>query len=44
MRIGRNALLRGGLGIAISVFALWILVGSVDIDAALGVLRRRNRR
>ena len=39
MRIGRNALLRGGLGIAISVFALWILVGSVDIDAALGVLR-----
>jgi uncharacterized protein (TIRG00374 family) len=39
MRIGRNALLRGGLGIAISFFALWILVGSVDIDAALGVLR-----
>jgi glycosyltransferase 2 family protein len=39
MRIGRNALIRGALGIAVSVIALWILVGSVDIEAAIGVLR-----
>jgi uncharacterized protein (TIRG00374 family) len=38
MRISRNALLRGTLGIAISVVALWILVGSVDIPSALEVL------
>ncbi len=39
MRSSRNALLRGGLGIAVSAFAIWILVGSVDIEAAIGVLR-----
>ena len=39
MRIGRNGLLRGAFGIAVSVVALWILVGSVDIEAALSVLR-----
>lgn len=39
MRIGRNALLRGVLGIAVSVFALWILLGSVDFGAAFKVLR-----
>ena len=38
MRIGRNALLRGTLGIAVSVVALWILVRSVDIAAAMQVL------
>ena len=39
MRIGRNALLRGTLGIAVSVFAVWVLLGSVDIEAAFAVLR-----
>ena len=39
MRIGRNALLRGTLGIAVSAIAIWILVHSVDIGAALEVLR-----
>jgi len=39
MRISRSALLRGTLGIAISVFAIWVLVHSVDIGAALDVLR-----
>ena len=39
MRIGRNALLRGALGIAVSVFAVWVLLGSVDIEAAFAVLR-----
>jgi len=38
MRISQNALLRGTLGIAISVVAVIILVGSVDIGAALQVL------
>ena len=38
MRISRNALLRGTLGIAISVVAIWILIGSVDIQSALKVL------
>jgi uncharacterized membrane protein YbhN (UPF0104 family) len=38
MRIGRNALLRGTLGIVVSVVAVWILVQSVDIGAALEVL------
>ena len=36
MRIGRNALLRGALGIAISLFAIWVLV-------RLGRLRRGVR-
>ena len=38
MRISRNALLRGTLGIAISVIAIWVLIGSVDIQSALRVL------
>jgi uncharacterized protein (TIRG00374 family) len=39
MRIGRGALLRAVLGIAISVFAIWVLIGSVDLAAAWSVLR-----
>jgi uncharacterized protein (TIRG00374 family) len=39
MRIGRGALLRAVLGIAISVFAIWVLIGSVDLEAAWTVLR-----
>ena len=39
MRISRNALLRGTLGIAVSVIAIWILVHSVDVGRALDVLR-----
>src|SRR4249920_1587615 len=39
MRIGRNALLRGGLGIAISLFAIWVLYNSVNFDQAWSVLR-----
>ena len=39
MSISRNALLRGTLGIAISVIAIWILIQSVDIAAAFDVLR-----
>jgi hypothetical protein len=38
MRIGRNALLRGTLGISVSAVALVILVRSVDIAAAMQVL------
>src|SRR4051794_41874279 len=39
MRISRGALLRGILGIAISVFAIWVLIRSVDLAAAWSVLR-----
>ena len=39
MRISRNALLRGTIGIAISVASIWILIHSVDLDAAFAVLR-----
>ena len=39
MRISRGALLRGTLGIAISLFAIWVLVQSVDLAAAFDVLR-----
>ena len=39
MRIGRNALLRGAIGIAVSVFAIWVLYNSVDFDDAFAVLR-----
>jgi hypothetical protein len=39
MRISRNALLRGTIGIAISVAAIWVLIHSVDLDAAFAVLR-----
>ena len=38
MRISRGALLRATLGIAISVFAIYVLVNSVNIEAALQVL------
>lgn len=36
--MSRNALLRGTLGIAVSVIAIWILVGSVDVGKAVVVL------
>ncbi len=39
MRISRNALLRGTIGIAISVASIWILIHSVDLNAAFAVLR-----
>lgn len=39
MRISRGALIRGTLGIAISVFAIWVLVRSVDLQAAFDVLK-----
>jgi glycosyltransferase 2 family protein len=38
MRISRGALLRGTIGISVSLFAVWILIRSVDIAAALDVL------
>ena len=38
-RVSRRSLLRGGLGIAISLVAIWILVRAVDIEAAFEVLR-----
>ena len=38
-RVSRRSLLRGGLGIAISVVAIWLLVRAVDIAAASEVLR-----
>jgi glycosyltransferase 2 family protein len=39
VRVGRNALLRAAIGIAISIAALWVLVSSVDIESAVQVLR-----
>ena len=39
MRLSRNALLRGTIGIAISIAAIWVLIHSVDLDAAFAVLR-----
>ena len=39
MRISRNALLRGTIGIGISIAAIWVLIHSVDLDAAFAVLR-----
>lgn len=39
MRMSRNALLRGTLGIAVSVFSIWVLLHSVDLGAAFDVLR-----
>lgn len=39
MSISRNALLRGTVGIVISVVALWILLSSVNVGAAFDVLR-----
>ena len=44
MRIGRNALLRATLGIGISLLALWILLRSVDVGAAVEVLRGADLR
>jgi uncharacterized protein (TIRG00374 family) len=38
----RSTLLRGALGIAISVAAIWILFHSVDVPATLAVLGRAN--
>ena len=38
-RLSRRTLLRGTLGIAISVISIWILVHAVDIGAAFEVLR-----
>ena len=38
MSISRNALLRGTVGIAVSLVAIWILIQSVDIAAAFDVL------
>jgi uncharacterized protein (TIRG00374 family) len=37
--MSRNALLRGALGIAVSVFAIYVLLHSVDMGAAFNVLR-----
>jgi uncharacterized protein (TIRG00374 family) len=42
MSIGRNALLRGAIGIAISVAAVWILFSSVDVGAAFEALRKAS--
>jgi len=42
MSIGRNALLRGAIGIAISVAAVWILIQSVDVGAAFEALRKAS--
>jgi len=39
MRISRGALLRGAIGIAVSLFAIWVLIRSVDLQAAFDVLR-----
>ena len=43
MSISRNALLRGTLGIAVSVIAVWILIQSVNISAAFDVLRTASQ-
>jgi glycosyltransferase 2 family protein len=42
MRVDRGFLLRAALGIAISVGAVYILLRSVDIGAAIDVLRQAN--
>lgn len=39
MRIGSQTFLRGALGIAVSVVAVYLLLGSVDIGKAVEVLR-----
>ena len=39
MRISRGALIRGALGIGVSLFAIYVLVRSVDLQAAFEVLR-----
>ena len=42
MRLDRGFVLRAILGIAISVGSIWILLRSVDVGAAVDVLRRAN--
>lgn len=42
MRFDRGFALRAGIGIAISVGAIWILLRSVDVGAAVEVLRHAN--
>ncbi len=42
MSISRNALLRGAIGITVSVIAVWILLQSVDVAAAFEVLRKAS--
>jgi glycosyltransferase 2 family protein len=42
MRIDRGFVLRAALGAAISVGAVWVLLRSVDVGAAIDVLRRAN--
>ena len=42
MTLGRSTLLRASLGIAISVIAIWVLLRSVDIGAAIEVLSTAN--
>jgi uncharacterized protein (TIRG00374 family) len=42
VRLDRGFLLRAAIGIAISVGAIWILLRSVDVGAAIDVLRRAN--
>lgn len=44
MRIDRRTLIRGTLGIAISVIAAWVLLRSVDVGAALAVLGAADLR
>ena len=39
MRIGRGALLRAVLGIAISVFAIWVLIGIALVLYLLGIIK-----
>ena len=38
-RVSRRSLLRGGLGVGISLVAIWLLIRAVDIEAAFEVLR-----
>lgn len=42
MKLDRGFALRAALGIAISVGAIAVLLGSVDVGAAIGVLQRAN--
>ena len=42
MKVDRGFVLRATLGIAISVGAVWLLLRSVDVGAAIEVLRRAN--
>ncbi len=42
MRISTSSLLRGGIGIGVSLVAIWILIGSVDVPKVVDVLRRAS--